>query len=593
MALLVPPVAGAEEVYYGGATPDASLLRNTPSWFSGTNSLFPGSLPSPGYFGNTVTINYTTDVSITNPRYVFGGLVENGTAQNNSVFLQNGKVENNLYGGYARSTSVAAVTATDNTVTISGGMVGSNSVYGGFAWSSPGDATATHNTVTISDGEVDWWVYGGYAYSSSSTATATDNIVNISGGKVSGNVFGGFAVSNSGNADATHNTVTISGSPTITGNLYGGSATTTTGTAYAFTDNTLNLKTSDPLTVLGLHNFQYLNFTLPGNINTTTPMLKITGTGGLNYGGTGIELDIRTPAATLADGDYILLRTEDDTQALTDIDAYSLYGEAFTGSGADRTLSLTTGRVRGDFTVKLGGSGKDLLLNISSYNAPNATLTWQGTVSDNRWTNYSTDIYKSPANWVGLDPIGGGSTSLQYLDGDTVRFDDSAHRFDVTIAPEGVAPASVSFDNSASHDYILTGGPITGTGSLTKTGAGKLTLANDNTYTGATTVSTGILNLTGSLQSDVTVQNGATLALSGTVGNSKNVIIASGGTLNAYQGGNIAGDLTANGAMLNFYLPQGIDHDETLLTVGGTATVDNSTIKLLLDGSFNLSQLTP
>jgi autotransporter-associated beta strand protein len=60
---------------------------------------------------------------------------------------------------------------------------------------------------------------------------------------------------------------------------------------------------------------------------------------------------------------------------------------------------------------------------------------------------------------------------------------------------------------------------ISGTGSVTKSGAGVLTLSSVNTVSGPTTVSAGRLNLTGSLASSaVTVQTGATLSGTGAVG---------------------------------------------------------------------------
>jgi autotransporter-associated beta strand protein len=61
-------------------------------------------------------------------------------------------------------------------------------------------------------------------------------------------------------------------------------------------------------------------------------------------------------------------------------------------------------------------------------------------------------------------------------------------------------------------------GDITGTGNFTKSGAGDLTLSGTNTYTGDTTVSTGTLELTGSLStsSDLIVSSGATFDLQAT-----------------------------------------------------------------------------
>ena len=70
---------------------------------------------------------------------------------------------------------------------------------------------------------------------------------------------------------------------------------------------------------------------------------------------------------------------------------------------------------------------------------------------------------------------------------------------------------------------------IAGDGGLAKAGAGTLVLTGNNVYTGATTVSAGVLRVNGTqTASAITVQNGGTLQGGGTVGM---VSVQSGGTL--------------------------------------------------------------
>jgi autotransporter-associated beta strand protein len=81
-------------------------------------------------------------------------------------------------------------------------------------------------------------------------------------------------------------------------------------------------------------------------------------------------------------------------------------------------------------------------------------------------------------------------------------------------------------------------GVISGQGGVTKQGTSTLTLAGNNTYTGATTVEAGKLVVNGSIGSATTVQSGAALGGSGTVASAT---IESGATISP---GNSPGTLT-------------------------------------------------
>jgi len=84
---------------------------------------------------------------------------------------------------------------------------------------------------------------------------------------------------------------------------------------------------------------------------------------------------------------------------------------------------------------------------------------------------------------------------------------------------------------------------ITGTGGLTKTGAGALNLTAINTYTGPTLVTGGRLAVNGSITSDVTVGAGGTLGGAGTIVGS----VTNSGLL---APGNSIGTLTVNGTLV-------------------------------------------
>ena len=105
------------------------------------------------------------------------------------------------------------------------------------------------------------------------------------------------------------------------------------------------------------------------------------------------------------------------------------------------------------------------------------------------------------------------------------------------------------------NDPIATGG-----GTLTKDGAGRLTLAGANSYSGATTISAGVLRAAnntalGSTAGGVTIASGAALEFYGGISigaEAINVIgtgISSGGAIRNVSGNNsLSGDITLTGA---------------------------------------------
>jgi fibronectin-binding autotransporter adhesin len=196
-------------------------------------------------------------------------------------------------------------------------------------------------------------------------------------------------------------------------------------------------------------------------------------------------------------------------------------------TGASPGLGSFVAALPGHMTGNVVDTGSSFALEVTG----NDRVVWTGGV-DGKWDVNATE------NWK-LETGGGAAKYLEY---DSVVFGDGPlGAGGSTVSVTGnVTPAAVSFTNTTATPYALTGVGavgITGAGGLTKTGDGTVVLQTANSYTGATTVSAGTLEL----DHDVT----GNVVLSGTSG----VNVASGATLRLTRDdGNIAFSRSISGA---------------------------------------------
>ena len=143
--------------------------------------------------------------------------------------------------------------------------------------------------------------------------------------------------------------------------------------------------------------------------------------------------------------------------------------------------------------------------------------TWD--LSSASWSNGSSDIaWNNATADYAVFGAGGGTVSLgAAISAGSLQFDDTAYFITGTTAntlaldPAGGFGVSVAASDSAAIEA-----PIVGTAGLNKTGAGSLILSAQDTYSGATNVSNGILSVTGFItQSQITYSGGGIVELSG------------------------------------------------------------------------------
>ena len=160
-------------------------------------------------------------------------------------------------------------------------------------------------------------------------------------------------------------------------------------------------------------------------------------------------------------------------------------------SGAG-TLTLS-GAIGGTALTK-GGAGK-LVLSSAASTYTGATTNAAGTLSISSESN-----------------IGNSSANLQLASGTTL---ETTAGFTLNAGRSVLLAGAATISPTAGE--LIIGQAITTGTTLTKTGAGTLTLGGANTYSGLTTVSAGTLKVSGSIANGVTVSAAGTLKGTGTI----------------------------------------------------------------------------
>ncbi|MCX6872560.1 MAG: autotransporter-associated beta strand repeat-containing protein, partial [Verrucomicrobia bacterium] len=167
-------------------------------------------------------------------------------------------------------------------------------------------------------------------------------------------------------------------------------------------------------------------------------------------------------------------------------------------------------------------------------------------------------------NWKGQ----ASNLTTVYTQGNSVIFDKTTGGT-ITIA-SGMEPLTTTV-SATSGTYTFSGGPLAGTGTLTKSGNGNLEINANNTYSGGTIIDTGKLTMAdqknGALGTGPVTLNGGTLQANRI--NTANPLTVTVGRLSADGGwgGTWSGPVTLNGD-LTVYVP-GYDRVSFSGNIGG------------------------
>jgi autotransporter-associated beta strand protein len=238
-----------------------------------------------------------------------------------------------------------------------------------------------------------------------------------------------------------------------------------------------------------------------------------------------------------------------------------------TDNGWGTTIGMTAGTMGTTVANGYFAMGNSPVFNINAASAPSvisANLTDRETgpgivfnvARGSRAVDLSvTGNILNPGNSQGITINGNGNTVFAGVNtyaGPTAINGGTLQLGDGTSGHDGSIAGTSGVTDNAALVYNLFGNQtasyaISGSGSVTKTGAGKLTLNGGNSYTGVTKVNAGTL-YANSAAGDVTVAAGATLGGQSSAGN---VTVASGGGIEGGQSGSgslTLGNLTFNGS---------------------------------------------
>ena len=465
-----------------------------------------------------------------------------------------------------------------------GGSVGGNGGNGGnggVGISATGDTIINSSSIIGGNGGV-----GGVAGAAGYAGTGTEG------------------TDGAGGAGIVGSDLTIINSGTISGGLGGDGTTRANAITFTGGDNKITFGNSTSgltgnIDVTGSLTFdQSANNVTVGNVVIGTGSVAKTGTASVTLsgnntysGGTTISAGVLLAGSSTAFGTGGVSVA---AGATLDINGQSLViGSLSDVSGAGGTVT-NADTVANNLTV--GGDNTSTTFSGVIQDGVHATgLVKQGTgtftLAGTNTYSYGTTVTGGTLAITNSNALGSGALALE--NGTALTLDGTGIDLTNNITVAGDPTFTVNAGNTDTISGVIADG--TTAGDVVKNGDGTLTLSATNSYTGATTVDAGTLDVTGSIASSslTTVNSGGTLIGTGTVGD---VVVASGGTFAPGAAGVAGGSTTVSGTLTlgsgSNYLVAIDPAGASYANVSGTASLAGTAVAAFDTGSYAVKQYT-
>ena len=350
---------------------------------------------------------------------------------------------------------------------------------------------------------------------------------------------------------------------------------------------------------------------LSGTISGSGGLNKTSGTGGVNITGTNNSFSGAVVISASGSLTAASIGNTGSNSSLGTNSSITLGGGGnagqlnWTGTSETTDKIFTMGGTTGSATLSASTASQTLTISqnlvISGNGTKTLTLAGSGNIAFNgiipNGTSPNTSVISLTKSGTGTATLGGANTytGATTISAGTLQIGSGGTTGALSTSSAITNNANLIFNRSNTITQGTDFSAIAGTGNVTQAGSGTTVLASANTYTGATRITAGTLQIgnggtTGALSTSSTITNNGTLDF-----NRSNDVVqgtdfsaaAITGTGNLTQSG--TGNLTLNAA--NTYSGATTINSGTLIASGGSAIADAGTV-ILANASGALFSIT-